>query len=72
MVKSYLLGNMLNMLDGPFNLIDIIKTETLEQLPDDSFSKLIESIKNIKAEKIQNLAKKYLDSEKMWEVVIGA
>jgi len=72
MVKNYLLGNMLTMLDGPFNLIDIIKTKSLEQLPDDSFSKLIESIKNINAEKIQSLAKKYLDSEKMWEVVVGA
>ena len=63
---------MLTMLDGPFNLIDIIKTKTLEQLPDDSFSKLIESIKIIKPEKIQSLAKKYLDYEKMWEVVVGA
>ncbi len=71
MVKNYLLGNMLTMLDGPFNIIDIIKTITLEQLPDNSFSDLVESIKTITPEKIQNLAKKYLDQEKMWEVVVG-
>ena len=71
MVKNYLLGNMLTMLDGPFNLMDIIKTSTLEQLPDNSFSSLIECIKNIDPDKIQSLAKKYLDEDKMWEVVVG-
>ena len=59
------------MLDGPFNTMDIVKTTVLEQLPDDSFEKLIESIKSINPEKIQSLAKKYLDQEKMWEVVVG-
>jgi len=71
MVKNYLLGNMLTMLDGPFNTMDIVKTTELEQLPDNSFEKLIESIKSISPEKIQSLAKKYLDQEKMWEVVVG-
>ena len=40
MVKNYLLGNMLTMLDGPFNIMDIIKTTTLEQLSEDSFPQL--------------------------------
>ncbi len=72
MVKNYLLGNMLTMLDGPFNTMDIIKTTSLEQLPDNSFSMLVENIKTITPEKIHSLAKKYLDREKMWEVVVGA
>lgn len=71
MVKNYLLGNMLTMLDGPFNIIDIIKTTTLEQLPENSFATLVDSIKTINPERIQTLAKKYLDAEKMWEVVVG-
>jgi predicted Zn-dependent peptidase len=71
MVKNYLLGNMLTMLDGPFNIIDIIKTTALEELPESSFSDLVESIKKITPEKIQSLAKKYLGQEKMWEVVVG-
>ena len=71
MVKNYLLGNMLIMLDGPFNIMDIIKTTSLEQLADDSFSKLVENIKTISPERIQNVAKKYLDEDKMWEVVVG-
>jgi predicted Zn-dependent peptidase len=71
MVKNYLLGNMLTMLDGPFNIIDIVKTTTLEQLPDNSFATLVESIKTITPQKIQTLAKKYLGPEKMWEVVVG-
>lgn len=71
MVKNYLLGNMLTMLDGPFNMMDIVKATTLEQLSEDSFSQLVENIKSISPEKIQSLANKYLDSDKMWEVVVG-
>ena len=72
MVKNYLLGNMLTMLDGPFNTMDIVKTSVLEQLPKGAFSSLVENIKTISPEKIQLLAKKYLDKDNMWEVVVGA
>ena len=72
MVKNYLLGNMLTMLDGPFNTMDVIKTIELEGLPDQSFNKLVEDIKTVSPEKIQSLAKKYLDRDKMWEVIVGA
>ena len=71
MVKNYLLGNMLTMLDGPFNTMDVIKATVLEELPVQSFKDLIENIKMINPEKIQALAQKYLDRDKMWEVIVG-
>lgn len=71
MVKNYLLGNMLTMLDGPFNMMDIVKTIAIEQLPENSFAALVENIKTITPDEINSLANKYLDPEKMWQVVVG-
>lgn len=70
MVKNYLLGNMLTMLDGPFNIADIIKTYVSEDLPITDFNLLTETIKNITAEELKELAIKYLQPENMWEVIV--
>ena len=71
MVRNYLLGNLLTMLDGPFNIGEVIKTMVIEELPEASFSDLVHTIKTISPEEIQNLAKKYFRPEDMWEVVVG-
>ncbi len=71
MVRNYLLGNLLTMLDGPFNMGEVIKTMVLEDIPKASFSTLVQTIKNITPDEIQHLAKKYFKSEDMWEVIVG-
>lgn len=72
MVRNYLLGNLLTMLDGPFNVSDIVKTMILEDLPFEDFEDLIKVVNTITAEEIRELARKYLNSEQMWEVVVGS
>ena len=71
MVQNYLLGNLLTSLDGPFNVSEIIKTIVTEDLPFDHFEKGVAAVKNITAERLQELAVKYLKPDEMSIVVVG-
>lgn len=72
MVRSYMLGNLLTLLDGPFNVATIIKTAVSEGLPDGDFEQLSRVIKTISAERLQQLARQYLFADELWEVTVGA
>jgi len=72
MVKNYMLGNLLAMLDGTFNIADVIKTIVTEQLSFEDFDELVDSTNNMNAQKLQQLARQYFQKDKMWEVVVGA
>lgn len=71
MLKNYLLGNLLSMIDGPFSVANIIKTIVVEQLSTDDFQNLVHLIKNIDGETLQSLAQQYLNRAEMWEVIVG-
>jgi zinc protease len=71
MVRSFLLGNLLTALDGPFNVSDMVRTMITEQVPLSHFDELVSKIKQISPEEIRELAQKYLNPAQMWEVVIG-
>jgi predicted Zn-dependent peptidase len=71
MVRNYMLGNLLTMLDGAFNVSEIIKTIAVEDLPRDYFQTVIKSIKEMDAKQVQILAQKYLNKEDLWEVIVG-
>ena len=71
MVRRYLLGNMLTMLDGPFNNSDVIRTLVTNDLEFSYFDNLVKTVKDISAAELQALAQKYFQKEKMWEVVVG-
>ncbi len=71
MVRNYLMGNFLTMLDGPFNVSEVVRTQVTEGLPLSYFEKLATTVRNITAEDLQQLARQYLCREDMWEVVVG-
>ena len=71
MVRSFLLGNLLTALDGPFNVGDMVRTMVAEEVPFTHFDELVKKIKEICPEEIRELARKYLNPAQMWEVVIG-
>lgn len=71
MVRNYMLGNMLNMVDGPFHVADVIKTMVLNEIPFDVFDTLISTVNTISAQEIRDLAQKYLQNQQMWEVTAG-
>lgn len=72
MVQNYLLGNMLNMIDGPFSVSDVVRTLITEGASLDNFTDLVETIKNITPEGLRGLAQKYLKREDMFEVIVGS
>ncbi len=71
MVKNYLLGNFLTMIDGPYNTADVIKTFITEGLDIEHFNELIQYIIHFRPVDMQEAAKKYLNADQMWEVTVG-
>jgi predicted Zn-dependent peptidase len=71
MVRNFLLGNFLTMLDGPFNVSEVVRTLVLDELPLDAFDQLVSTVQNIDADTLQRLSQKYLNKEEMWQVVVG-
>lgn len=70
MVKNYLLGTLLTNLDGPFNIAEVVKTFISEDLELKAFEELANDIREITAEEIRDLARKYFNKKDMWEVVV--
>ncbi len=71
MVRNYLLGRILNFVDGPFNTASLLKSIVLSKVELDYFDNLIHTIRNISALELQALANKYLDFDKMWTISVG-
>jgi len=55
MVRSYMLGNLLTLLDGPFNVATVIKTAVAEDLKHGDFELLVNVIKTISPERLQHV-----------------
>ncbi len=70
LVRNYLIGTILGDLDGPFHIMGRWKNLILNNLTDDYFYRSIETIKTISAEELRELAKKYLNPEQFYEVVV--
>ena len=71
MVKNYLSGNFLNMVDGPFKVAGIAKVIALNDLDVDFYKKLMARIHSVTAEDLQVLANKYFIREHMIEIIVG-
>lgn len=71
MVKNYLLGSLLTAVDGPFNAAEVRKMILMNELPDNYYSSLIQTIKQITTNDIQTLAQRYLQPDSFYEVMVG-
>ena len=72
MVKGYLMGEMLRLFDGPFSIADAHQALIANEMTVDYYYNMIESIKNIDAAKVLEIANKYFDTSKFYTVVCGA
>ena len=70
LVRNYLMGTILGDLDGPFQIMGRWKNLILNNLDDSYFYRSIETIKNISAEELRELAKKYLEPGEFYELVV--
>jgi len=71
MVKNYLTGNFMNMLDGPMNVASFAKTMVLTDKKPEDFNTFFNEIKSIDALHILDTAQKYFIKEKMIEVIVS-
>jgi len=52
MVRNYVMGNFLNMVDGPFRIGNVIKTLSVSKMKFEDYEKIIDQIYNFYKEKI--------------------
>ncbi|MCC6816104.1 MAG: insulinase family protein [Saprospiraceae bacterium] len=71
MVKNYLNGHILRLIDGPYQAIFLLKILVTEFKNVDAFERLVKSIQEIHPSKICNLTSKYLNPEEMSIVLAG-
>ncbi len=71
MVRNYLSGMLLNGLDGPLNISDMVRTILVENLPFDAFEAQVRAIQTITPEALQTLAQRYLSPEDYWVITAG-
>jgi zinc protease len=70
LVRNYMMGIILGDLDGPFQILSRWKNIILNNLDEKYFYDSINTIKTISAEEIRELAKKYLNPEAFYELVV--
>jgi predicted Zn-dependent peptidase len=71
MVRNYLMGMLLNGLDGPLNSSDVVKSLIVEGLQAEHFHALAQCILTITPEEIRQLAQRYFNPEDFWVVTVG-
>lgn len=71
LVRSYLTGEMLRAVDGPFAQADLYRELIEDGLDISHFEELIVTIKHINAQQLQDLAIRYLKPEDLFTLVVG-
>jgi predicted Zn-dependent peptidase len=71
MVKSFLLGQSLHMIDGPFATADLIKNLHSKNLDLNIYYKSIRDLKKINSKELIELANQYLNIEDFTTVLVG-
>ena len=71
LVRSYLTGEMLRAVDGPFAQADLYRELIEDELEISHFEELIDTIRHINAQQLQDLAIRYLNPEDLFTLVVG-
>ena len=72
MVRNYIMGNFLNMIDGPFRVANVMKTLSVSKMEVEEYEVIIDQIYNCTTTQIQEMAQKYLQRKDMIEVMVGS
>ena len=71
LVKNYIKGNFLSLINGNLNSLNIIKTVELAGLNKSFYTDFVDEISNIDADILIALANKYLNKEGFVEIQVG-
>jgi predicted Zn-dependent peptidase len=70
LVRNYMIGSLLGDLDGPFQIIARWKNYILNNLGSDYFYNSLDTVRTVSAEELQELAKKYLNPDDFYELMV--
>jgi len=70
-VQSYLMGSFTGELTQAFDIAEKVRVIQLDGLAPDFYDQFQDSIQNIQAQDIRDMATKYLNLDKMHEVIVG-
>jgi len=70
MVRNYILGMLLNGLDGPLNSSDLLRNQIVENQGVEKFEALVQTVRDISPEVLQGLAQQYLQQADFWVVTV--
>ncbi len=71
MVKNYILGQTLNLIDGPFATAQLVKSLHIKDLNTKDFQEQINIIKNMSSAQVLDMSNKYLDINNFTNVIVG-
>lgn len=71
LVRNYMQGMLLGSLESIFSHVDKFKAVYFSGLDNDYYSYYSDVIKNMDASKVQNIAIRYFDYDKLFKVVVG-
>ncbi|MEI6060142.1 MAG: pitrilysin family protein [Bacteroidota bacterium] len=71
LVRNYLSGEMLRAVDGPFAQADLYCELIEDHLDISHFEWLLDTVQQINAQQLQDLAIKYLDPDKLFTLIVG-
>ena len=70
MVKNYTGGYLLSMMDGPLQILEVLKNNVAEDSPINFTEQLLKKLSNIDGEAVMKMAQKYLNREDLCEVIV--
>lgn len=70
-LKGYLMGEISRLFDGPFSIADAHQALLANDMDSSYYLNMINGIKDITAEEIITLAKRYFDRDKFYTVICG-
>ena len=71
MVKNVMIGEILRILDGPFGIADVTIENIMCGMDNHATEQSVATIAAITPEDVRNLAHRYLERERLVEVVVG-
>jgi zinc protease len=71
LVKNYINGNLLNLMNGPFNSVELLRLVANHAQSEEFFKYFMLQIQNIDSFTLRELARKYLNKDDFFEVIVG-